>query len=132
MNEVEDAQLLERSRRGDEGAFSELYRRYQAGIYRYAVHMCGTSAGDDVVQETFLAVLGQRRRTDAPRRTVAGYLFGIARHIVLQRLICPPRGGPGADAMNAGQRIVIAGAAAWLVAARSAADAQTQDFLSGM
>jgi RNA polymerase sigma-70 factor, ECF subfamily len=86
MNEVEDAQLLERSRRGDEGAFSELYRRYQAGIYRYAAHMCGTSAGDDVVQETFLAVLGQRGRTDTPRQAVAGYLFGIARHIVLQRL----------------------------------------------
>ena len=86
MNEVKDAQLLERSRRGEERAFSELYRRYQAGIYRYAVHMCGASAGDDVVQETFLAVLRQRGRTDAPRQTVAGYLFGIARHVVLQRL----------------------------------------------
>jgi len=86
MNEVEDAQLLERSRRGEESAFSELYRRHQAGIYRYAVHMCGAGAGDDVVQETFLAVLRQRGRTDAPRQTVAGYLFGIARHVVLQRL----------------------------------------------
>jgi RNA polymerase sigma-70 factor, ECF subfamily len=86
MSEVEDAQLLERSRRGEEGAFSELYRRYQAGIYRYAVHMCGANAGDDVVQETFLAVLRQRGRTDAPRQTVVGYLFGIARHVVLQRL----------------------------------------------
>lgn len=86
MNEVEDAQLLERSRRGDEGAFSELYRRHQAAIYRYAVHMCGASAGDDVVQETFLAVLRQRGRTDPPRQAVARYLFGIARHFVLQRL----------------------------------------------
>lgn len=86
MNEVEDGQLLERSRRGEESAFAELYRRHQAGIYRYAVHMCGADAGDDVVQETFLAVLRQRGRTDAPRQTVAGYLFGIARHVVLQRL----------------------------------------------
>ena len=39
MNDVEDAQLLERSRRGEESAFSELYRRYQAGIYWYAIHM---------------------------------------------------------------------------------------------
>ena len=31
MNEVEDPRLLERSRRGEERAFSELYRRYQAG-----------------------------------------------------------------------------------------------------
>ena len=95
MNEVEDAQLLERSRRGDEGAFAELFRRYQAAIYRYAVHMCGTSAGDDVVQETFLAVLRQRGRTDAPRQAVAGYLFGIAQHIVLQRLGAANRGAAG-------------------------------------
>ena len=76
MNEVEDAQLLERSRRGDEGAFSELYSRYQAAIYRYAVHMLGAHAGDDVVQETFLAVLRQRGRTDAPRQSVAGTCSG--------------------------------------------------------
>jgi RNA polymerase sigma-70 factor (ECF subfamily) len=86
MNEVEDAKLLERARQGDERAFSQLFGRYQAAIYRYAVHMCGPDTGDDIVQETFLAVLRQRGRTDAPRNTVAGYLFGIARHIVLQRL----------------------------------------------
>ena len=34
--------------------------------------------------------------------------------------------------MNTVQRIVIAGAAAWLAAAGSTADAQTQDFVSGM
>ena len=34
--------------------------------------------------------------------------------------------------MNAVQRIVIAGAAAWLTAAGSTAGAQTQDFVSGM
>ncbi len=86
MNEVEDARLLERARKGDERAFAQLFGRYQAAIYRYAVHMCGPDAGDDVVQETFLAVLRQGGRTDAPRNTVVGYLFGIARHVVLQRL----------------------------------------------
>src|SRR5258706_9903895 len=86
MSEVEDAELLERARKGDERAFAQLFGRYQAAIYRYAVHMCSPDAGDDVVQETFLAVLRQSGRTDAPRNTVAGYLFGIARHVVLQRL----------------------------------------------
>jgi RNA polymerase sigma-70 factor (ECF subfamily) len=90
MNEVDDAlddaELLERARRGGEDAFSQLFGRYQAAIYRYAVHMCGPEAGDDIVQDTFLAVLRQRGRTDAPRSSVAGYLFGIARHLVLQRL----------------------------------------------
>jgi RNA polymerase sigma-70 factor (ECF subfamily) len=86
MNEVDDAELVERARRGDETAFSQLFGRHQGAIYRYAVHMCGAEAGDDIVQETFLAVLRQRGRTDAPRTSVAGYLFGIARHLVLQRL----------------------------------------------
>jgi RNA polymerase sigma-70 factor (ECF subfamily) len=89
MNEVDDvfddAELLERARRGEEDAFSQLFGRHQGAIYRYAVHMCGPEAGDDIVQETFLALLRQRGRTDAPRSSV-GYLFGIARHLVLQRL----------------------------------------------
>jgi RNA polymerase sigma-70 factor, ECF subfamily len=89
MNDVDDAldaELLERARRGDEHAFSQLFGRHQRAIYRYAVHMCGSEAGDDIVQDTFLAVLRQRGRTDAPRTSVSGYLFGIARHLVLHRL----------------------------------------------
>jgi RNA polymerase sigma-70 factor, ECF subfamily len=90
VNEVDDAfddaGLLERARRGDENAFSQLFGRHQGSIYRYAVHMCGPEAADDIVQETFLAVLRQRRRSDAPHSSVAGYLFGIARHFVLHRL----------------------------------------------
>ena len=97
MNDVDDAELLERARRGDENAFSQLFGRHQGAICRYAVHMCGPEAGDDIVQETFLAVLRQRGRTDAPRTTVAGYLFGIARHLVLQRL-GSKYGAPFADA----------------------------------
>ena len=86
MSEVDDTELLERARRGDEHAFSQLFGRHQSAIYRYAVHMCGTSTGDDIVQETFLAVLKQRSRVDAPPGGVVGYLFGIARHLVLHRL----------------------------------------------
>ena len=48
--------------------------------------MCGTDAGDDVVQETFLAVLRHTGTFDPARRTVAAYLLGIARHLVLKRL----------------------------------------------
>jgi RNA polymerase sigma-70 factor (ECF subfamily) len=83
---VDDTELLERARRGDEHAFSQLFGRHQSAIYRYAVHMCGAGSGDDIVQETFLAVLKQRSRFDAPPASVAGYLFGIARHLVLHRL----------------------------------------------
>ena len=86
MSEVDDAGLLDRARKGDEAAFAELFGRHQRAIYRFAVHMCGADAGDDIVQETFLAVLQQRDRPDLPRGPVLGYLMGIARHRIWKRL----------------------------------------------
>jgi RNA polymerase sigma-70 factor (ECF subfamily) len=86
MGEVDDVGLLERAHRGDEDAFSQLFTRHQRVIYRYAVHMCGRDAADDIVQETFLGVLRQVGRYEASRGAVLGYLLGIARHLVVKRL----------------------------------------------
>ena len=86
MGKVDDAALLTRVCEGDEAAFCELFARYQQQIYRYGSRMCGCAAGDDVVQETFLSVLRPSGRFDPAKGTVAGYLFGIARHHVIRRL----------------------------------------------
>ena len=83
---MDDERLLERACKGDADAVSRLFARYQAPIYRYAVHMCGRDAGDDIVQETFLTVMRQPGRYDPARGQVVGYLFGIARHLALRRL----------------------------------------------
>jgi RNA polymerase sigma-70 factor, ECF subfamily len=83
---VGDERLLERAWKGDADAVSRLFSRYQASIFRYAVHMCGRDAGDDIVQETFLTVMRQPARYDPARGPVIGYLFGIARHLALKRL----------------------------------------------
>jgi RNA polymerase sigma-70 factor (ECF subfamily) len=83
---VDDVGLLDRARRGDEDAFSQLFTRHQRAIYRYAAHMCGRDAGDDIVQETFLAVLRQVGQYDASRGAVLAYLLGIARHLIVKRL----------------------------------------------
>lgn len=85
MGVVDDFTLLERSRRGDEAAFSQLFAAYQRKIFRYAACMCGRDAGDDIVQETFLVLLRQTGRRDPPSGSVLGYLFGIARHLVWKR-----------------------------------------------
>jgi RNA polymerase sigma-70 factor (ECF subfamily) len=85
-SEVDEAGLLEQARRGDAAAFSRLFGRYQGPIYRYAAHMCGREGADDVVQETFLALLRDPVRFDPARGTLGGYLFGIARHHVFRRL----------------------------------------------
>src|SRR5262245_58016443 len=86
LSEVDDAGLLEGARRGDASAFSGLFSRYQGLLFRYAAHMCGRDAADDIVQETFLAVLRGQGRYDASRGPVVNYLFGIARHFVLKRM----------------------------------------------
>ena len=83
---MDDRALLERVRQGDEQAFSRLYARYQSAIYRYAMHICGAAAADDVVQDTFVALLRQPAKYDEARGPLAGYLLGIARHHVLKRL----------------------------------------------
>jgi RNA polymerase sigma-70 factor, ECF subfamily len=78
--------MLERARRGDESAFAELFERHRTAVFRYALHMCGRAAAEDVVQEVFLAFLVQLARYDADRGTLQAYLLGIARRQALKSL----------------------------------------------
>jgi RNA polymerase sigma-70 factor, ECF subfamily len=90
MNEIasiNDEDLLRRSATGDEEAFIALYRRRQAGIYRFALHMSGSPAiAEEVTQEVFLAIIREGRRFDMNRGSAASYLFGVARNQVLKHL----------------------------------------------
>src|SRR3954468_1345340 len=82
-----DDELLLRMQSGDEEAFSTLYRRRQAALYRFALHMSGSaSVAEDVTQEVFLALLREGCGYDPERGTLSGYLFGIARKLVLRHL----------------------------------------------
>jgi len=82
-----DDDLLIRLRNGDEQAFVALYRRRQGAIYRFALHMSGSaSAAEDITQEVFLALLREQCGYDSERGTLSGYLFGIARKLVLRNL----------------------------------------------
>ena len=82
-----DDDLLPRIQSGDEEAFVVLYRRRQAAIYRFAMHMSGSAAvAEDVVQEVFLTLLRGGSGYDQERGTLSAYLFGIARKLVLRQL----------------------------------------------
>jgi RNA polymerase sigma-70 factor, ECF subfamily len=84
---VTDDELLIRIRRGDEEAFAALYRLRQAAIYRFALHMSGSvPVAEDVVQEVFLVLLREECGFDSERGTLSGYLFGIARKLVLRHV----------------------------------------------
>ena len=82
---MDDHRLLERIWRGDEAAFADLFARHRAPVYRYAAHMIGPSDANDVVQETFLALLRQRDRYDVRRGPLQAYLLGIARRLIFRQ-----------------------------------------------
>jgi len=82
-----DDELLFRLRNGDEQAFAALYRRRQGAIYRFALHMSASpTTAEDITQEVFLALLREECGYDRERGTLSGYLFGIARKLVLRNL----------------------------------------------
>jgi RNA polymerase sigma-70 factor (ECF subfamily) len=82
-----DDELLFRIQSGDEEAFVSLYRRRQAALYRFALHMSGSlTVAEDVTQEVFLALLREGCGFDPERGTLSGYLFGIARKLVLRNV----------------------------------------------
>ena len=81
-------QLVEKAKRGDRDAFAELYRLHHARIFRMArLHLGDLGDGaEDAVAETFLrawAALPRYRVTGAP---FVAWLFGIARHVVLDEV----------------------------------------------
>jgi RNA polymerase sigma-70 factor (ECF subfamily) len=85
LTNISDETLLRRSATGDEEAFVALYRRRQAAIYRFALHMSGSAAvAEEVTQEVFLTVIRDGKRYDESRGTAVGYLFGVGRNYVLK------------------------------------------------
>ncbi|HYG08644.1 MAG TPA: RNA polymerase sigma factor [Pyrinomonadaceae bacterium] len=85
--EHSDEELLRLTVGGDADAFAALYRRRQAGIYRFALQMCGSQGiAEDVTQEVFMTLVRESQMFDPARGTLASYLYGVARNQVLRRL----------------------------------------------
>jgi RNA polymerase sigma-70 factor (ECF subfamily) len=82
-----DEELLIRIHSGDEQAFVSLYRKRQGALFRFALHMSGSEAlAEDITQEVFLAVIRDGCGFDPARGTLAGYLYGIARKLMLRHI----------------------------------------------
>jgi RNA polymerase sigma-70 factor (ECF subfamily) len=82
-----DHELLLQMLSGDEEAFTTLYRRRQGPVYRFALQMTGNIViAEDVTQEVFMALISKTAKYDPARGTLASFLYGIARNMVLRRL----------------------------------------------
>ncbi|MBA3737232.1 MAG: sigma-70 family RNA polymerase sigma factor [Actinobacteria bacterium] len=98
---MEERELVGMAREGDRDAFGQLFRAHHGAIFRLARATLGDGA-EDVTSETFLrawTALPDYRDTGAP---FVAWLYGIARHIVVDELRRRSRTEPRAE-IDAGQ-----------------------------
>jgi RNA polymerase sigma-70 factor (ECF subfamily) len=92
LKDVPDDVLLRRASRGDEEAFTLVYRRHQAAIYRFALRMTGSAwAAEEIVQDVFMTLVRAPQKYDARLGTVSGFLYGVARNRILKHRERLPR-----------------------------------------
>ncbi len=85
LKETADDVLLRRAAKGDEEAFTVVYRRHQAAIYRFALRMTGSAwAAEEIVQDVFMTLVRTPEKYDARLGTVSAFLYGVARNRVLK------------------------------------------------
>ena len=79
-----DEQMLSAAASGDPAALEVLYDRYAPAVMGLAIKMLGDrAAAEEVVQETFWRVWRSAGTFQAERGTFAGWLFGIARNLII-------------------------------------------------
>jgi len=81
----QDEELLKRSAKGDEEAFTVLYRRHADVLYRFAFRMTGSSWGaEEIVQDVFMTLVREPGKYDTERGTLPAFLFGITRNKIMK------------------------------------------------
>jgi RNA polymerase sigma-70 factor (ECF subfamily) len=81
----QDEELLKRSAKGDEDAFTVLYRRHADVLYRFAFRMTGSSWGaEEIVQDVFMTLVREPSKYEAERGTLPAFLFGVTRNKIMK------------------------------------------------
>lgn len=81
-----DRRILERCRRGDAGAFEELFRKYQTYVFNICLGMLGNAEdASDVAQETFIKL---HRRMDSFRgdASFSTWLYRVAVNLSISHI----------------------------------------------
>ncbi|WP_078670437.1 RNA polymerase sigma factor [Chitinophaga eiseniae] len=81
-----EEEVLLRMIRGDESAFSGIYRHYHPALYIYLLRFCKVpSLAEDLVHDVFLKIWEIRERIN-PKLSFSGYLYRIARNHVFKTI----------------------------------------------
>ena len=85
--EDDELSLAERFRAGDNTVLREVFDRYGGLVHRLAVSCLSTHPdAEDITQATFVAAWRGRQTYDPDRGSLAGWLLGITRRQVIDRL----------------------------------------------
>jgi RNA polymerase sigma-70 factor (ECF subfamily) len=96
---MEERELVGMAREGDRDAFGQLFLAHHGAIYRLARATCGDGA-EDIASETFVrawTALPRYQDTGAP---FVAWLYGIARHLVVDEIRRRSRTEPQANVDN--------------------------------
>ena len=75
--------LLSRARALDEAALAEIHDTYYGPIFRYVIYrVSDRKAAEDLTSEVFVRLLSALRDKSAPQKTLRGWLYGVASHVV--------------------------------------------------
>ncbi|MFH1264045.1 MAG: RNA polymerase sigma factor [Pseudomonadota bacterium] len=78
--------LVERARKGDESALSELVDRYQGRLYRFCFYLSGNpTVAEDLCQDTFVRVFTSLGKLKDPAK-FHSWLFQISKNLFWDRL----------------------------------------------
>ena len=92
-----DEELYRLMRKGNQDAFAELYERREPALYRFALHMSGSTAvAEEISHEVFIQLMAASTRFDETRGSLESFLYGIARNLI--RVV--RRQGPVAETVD--------------------------------
>lgn len=78
---AEEDLLLAKARSGDQGAIMQIYERYFTPLYQFVRLRTDDSAlAEDIAGEVFLKLVSALSGKTAPRDSLRGWLFSVARH----------------------------------------------------
>ncbi len=87
MQTQTDEQLLGQIQDGNENAFVALFRRRNAGVYRFAFTICGRKDwAEEIVQEVFVALMNSSQALNPDKGSVQSWLYSVARNQARKRL----------------------------------------------
>jgi RNA polymerase sigma-70 factor, ECF subfamily len=101
LEDAEDVQLFTMALAGAEAAFTELYRRWQGNVFRFALRVSNSaSIAEDVTQEVFLTIVRGTSGFDPALGSFSAYMYGIARNHILRRKSRELKLGPGVGSVD--------------------------------